>query len=166
MVDQRIALPRYTDCFVCGSENQAGFDVAFYAHNGRIEAEFIPGQHYCGFRDVTHGGVLATILDECMGWSCIFSRPIMCYTAELTLRYRSHATANQPLKVIGELVEDKKRVILVKGRIERGDGELVCSGKGKYVPMPQDQLEQVVAYAGWNDRFQNVFEQIQQQANA
>lgn len=163
MNNLRIELPRYADCFVCGCENTAGLDVTFYAHNGRIETEFTPAQQYCGFRDVTHGGVLATILDECMGWSCIFSRPIMCYTAEMTLRYRSHAIAGEPLKVFGELVADKKRIIQVRGAVERSDGELVCSGEGKYIPMPQEQFEQVVAYAGWKDRFQTVYEEIQQQ---
>ncbi|MBZ0257757.1 PaaI family thioesterase [bacterium] len=163
MTNQRIELPRYTDCFVCGSENKAGFDVTFYVHNGRIETEFTPADHYCGFRDVTHGGVLATILDECMGWSCILARPIMCYTAEMTLRYRTHAVAGETLRVYGELVADKKRMIVARGSIERPNGELVCSGEGKYIPMPQEQFEQVVAYAGWNDRFQKVYEEIQRQ---
>lgn len=161
MTDDAIALPRYNECFVCGNENQAGLDVTFWYRNGRIETDFTPEPKFSGFQSVTHGGVLATILDECMGWSCILSRPIMAYTAEMTLRYHSHASPNVPLVVYGELVSDKKRMILARGGVERPDGEKVCSGEGKYIPLPPDQLQSVIEYAGWNGRFERLYEEIQ-----
>lgn len=161
MNQDRIALPRYGDCFVCGCDNPAGLDVVFYYTYDRIEAEFTPPPRYSGFRDVTHGGVLATLMDECMGWASILSRPVMCVTAEMTIRYKSPAKAGEPLRAYSELIADKKRMILASGAIETLEGRVVCTGEGKFIPMSETETREVAEYAGWGDEFERLYQKIQ-----
>lgn len=159
--DTRIALPRYSECFVCGKNNSAGLDLTFYYHNGQIETAFTPEPHHAGYQDVTHGGLLATVLDECMGWTVILSRPILCVSVELSFRYRSKAQSNTPLLVRCQLEQDRKRMVFSKGTIEREDGTLVCEGEGKFVPLTADEMEGVARYAQWNGALEKVYQQIQ-----
>ena len=56
-----IALPRYTECFVCGRDNPIGLDVTFYYQNDRIETAFTPRRAHTGYRDIVHGGVLGGV---------------------------------------------------------------------------------------------------------
>lgn len=163
MSQNGIALPRYSECFVCGSNNPSGFDITFYYRNGRIEADFIPQERHTGYQNVVHGGLLATLLDECMGWSSILSRRVMCVAAELSVRYKVSAHVGDRLTVSGQLIEDKKRVILVKGEIMRDDGTVLCTGEGKFIPLPLEEQQRVIDYAGWGKRLDEVHDAIQRQ---
>ncbi len=156
----RIRLPRYSRCFVCGDENPIGLDLTFYYNHGRIETQFMPESKHAGYHDIIHGGLLAALLDECMGWSAIISRAVMCYTVDLAVRYKSGAHAGEPLFAFSELIKDRKRMILAKGQIEKSDGTLVCTGEGKYVPLPPEEQENVIDYAGWGEELNRVHEKI------
>jgi uncharacterized protein (TIGR00369 family) len=160
MNENAIALPRYNECFVCGKDNPSGFDITFYYRNGRIEANFVPQERHTGYKNVVHGGLLATLLDECMGWSSILSRKVMCVAAELSVRYKVSAHVGDNLTVHGELVADRKRIINVQGEIVRDDGTVICSGEGKFVPLAEADQQQVVEYAGWGKRLDEVHQEI------
>ncbi|HOJ59939.1 MAG TPA: PaaI family thioesterase [bacterium] len=157
-----VALPRYSECFVCGRNNATGLDVTFYYRHGRIEAGFTPKKEHAGYRDIVHGGVLAALLDEIMGWTAVVSRPVMCMAVEIAVRYKTSAKAGERLLAYGELVADKKRLILARGAIEREDGTVLCVGEGKFMPLPDDEQKRVIEYAGWGTRFDEVFQRIQE----
>lgn len=160
MNETAIALPRYHECFVCGKDNPSGFNITFYYRNGRIEADFIPQERHIGYQNIVHGGLLATLLDECMGWSTFLSRKVMCVAAEISVRYKVSAHVGDRLTVCGELVSDRKRLINVRGEIVRDDGTVICTGEGKFVPMQKEDQENVIAYAGWGSRLDEVHERI------
>src|SRR3989304_8168546 len=105
-----IPLPRYDHCFVCGKANPIGLDLTFYYHEDRIKTRFSPLPHHAGYQGIVHGGILATILDECMGWTCILSREVMCVAADLSIRYKSPAKVGHVLYAVSELMEDRKRL--------------------------------------------------------
>ena len=156
-----IALPKYSECFVCGHQNPIGLDVTFYYGDGRIQTRFIPGESHAGYRGIVHGGILATLLDECMGWSAIIARNVMCMAAEISVRYKQSAKVGQPLLISSELVADKKRLILAKGVVEDENGAVLCVGEGKFVPLSAEEQKHVVAYAGWGNALDRVVQQIQ-----
>ena len=86
-INGRVFLPTSSGCFVCGEENPAGLRTRFYVENGAVQASLMPAEHHCGYRNVVHGGVVAAILDECMGWAAARASARMCVTAELNVRY-------------------------------------------------------------------------------
>ncbi len=146
-----IALPRYSHCFVCGRENNIGLDLSFFYKNGRIETTFRPEPNHNGYHGIVHGGILATLLDETIGWASIISRPTICVAAEITVRYKAPAKVGKQLSIYGELVADKKRIILAKGGIVSEDGTLLCTGEGKFIPLSDQALEEFIAQAKWGD---------------
>jgi uncharacterized protein (TIGR00369 family) len=155
-----IALPRYSKCFVCGKENTAGLDISFFYTNGRIETTFMPEPQHNGYHEIVHGGILATLLDETMGWTSIISRPTICVAAELTVRYKAPAKIGKTMLIHGELMADKKRIILSKGSIVSEDGTLLCTGEGKYVPLSDQALKEFIAQANWGDSLAKAHEKI------
>lgn len=157
----RIFLPRYTKCFVCGKTNPIGLDSTFSFHNGRIETQFTPLPPHCGYHSIVHGGILATLLDECMGWTGILSRPVLAKSVELTIRYKESALVHQPLLIWGELVSDRKRLLTARGGVENAEGILLCSGEGKYIILPPDEQRAVEEEAQWGDTLQQSYAQIQ-----
>jgi hypothetical protein len=53
-------------CFVCGPANPIGLGVKFVLDGEICRGEFTPEPVHMGYRNVTHGGIVFSLLDELM----------------------------------------------------------------------------------------------------
>src|SRR5262245_4874414 len=52
-------------CFCCGQKNPIGLKLEFHeTPDGRMGTIWIPRKEHQGFKDIVHGGLVATVLDE------------------------------------------------------------------------------------------------------
>lgn len=106
---------QYELCFGCGMHNPIGLRLDGFEPDGDtgIRTMFTPRDHYRGFADVLHGGVVAAALDETMAWTAILRESAMAVTAKLDLRFRAPAPADEPLLLTGNIVERRgKRLVI------------------------------------------------------
>ena len=129
------ALPRYPPCFVCGRSNAAGLDVTFYHDGQSVTAELIGTKKHTGYPDVIHGGVLAALLDEAMGWAVTVACGRMVHTWELTVRYQRPLPPGTSLRIQAQMHEDRRRYQVSRGTVEGPDGQVYARGEGKYRPI-------------------------------
>lgn len=127
-------------CFVCGTENERGLQAQFFLDTekqtawSRLE---IPGWSQ-GWRDVTHGGILATLLDEACVHACRTVGPFPV-TAELTVRYLKAVPVGKEVLVRGEVVSLRRRVLQARARLEI-DGEVHAEAEARVVLLaPESQ---------------------------
>lgn len=106
-------------CFVCGGENSQGLHAKFEVDKENQEASchYTIPQQFQGWKNIAHGGILATLLDEVSIYAC---RSVTCnvVTAELSVRYRKPVMVNTPLVLRAKIVETKKRYFRVEATIE------------------------------------------------
>ncbi len=131
-------------CFVCGELNERGFRAPIYATAGRAWTEVTLGADFVGWADTAHGGILATLLDELMGWA-LFEHDCWGVTAELTVRYLRPVTVPQSIRVEGEVVEATRRLFRTRGRIRDHDGALMATAEGRYIAAPEDRKAELRA---------------------
>jgi len=73
-------------CFCCGPRNPIGLKLAFERLPGdRMRTTWTPRPEHQGFKDIVHGGLVATVLDEVM-IRLLYDLGIPAVTAELTTR--------------------------------------------------------------------------------
>ena len=75
-------LPHSSGCFLCGDENPCGAQTRFFVEGDTVRTRLILPQHHNGYKMIAHGGILAGLLDETMGWAAtVFSRQhlILCH---------------------------------------------------------------------------------------
>ena len=122
-------------CFVCGKDNAQGLRLAFrYPAPGRAEADCLIPEHFSGWQRLTHGGLLATLLDEAMAHACI-SRGGNAVTVELTVRYLKPVEVGQNVRVTGSVQEVKGRVLETRGEILDPAGQVVARGRARFLRM-------------------------------
>jgi uncharacterized protein (TIGR00369 family) len=120
-------------CFCCGENNPQGLHLRFaYPEEGRAEAELRIPEHFRGWQDMTHGGLLAMVLDEAMAHACISSGS-MGITAEMQVRFLKPATVGQTVWVRGEIVASRGRVLEARGVITNAGGEELARASGRFV---------------------------------
>jgi len=61
--------PTSRSCFVCGRENNVGLKVKWDEHPeaGELRGTVTIPEHFNGYPGVTHGGIVAAVLDETAG---------------------------------------------------------------------------------------------------
>lgn len=127
-------------CFACGKENPFGLQVnPDIASDGtRVKIECTPPDHFQGWANVIHGGILSTLLDEVITHVGIASFDGPAVTAQLEVRFKKPALAGAKLIVTANLVKMGKRLIEVEAHIDSEDGERIVEGNGKVMKVAGD----------------------------
>jgi acyl-coenzyme A thioesterase PaaI-like protein len=135
-------LPHTRSCFVCGESNPAGLKLRFHTDGRIVRTEFTPRPEHIGFRDVVHGGIIATVLDEIMVWACAVQIKQFGYCAEMTIRFQQPLRPGQPIMVVGEMVANRKNKIFeAKAELRRADSVL-ATATGKYLPLKTNEVNE------------------------
>ncbi|HOE66684.1 MAG TPA: PaaI family thioesterase [Candidatus Hydrogenedentes bacterium] len=155
MPNKRKELPNSTTCFVCGEKNHAGLQTRFYIEDDAVKAKLTPRDWHCGYANVVHGGVVAAIVDECMGWAAARSIGRMCYTAELSVRYVKPVPVDRDTVAIARTKRHSKRIAFVEGRLVDDDGSEYVRCEGKFMPLSAEEtlaVDDALLYRGGEER--------------
>ena len=124
-------IQRYGNCFVCGDNNDIGLKLDFYEKDGKARAEFTPTKNFEGYKDILHGGILSTLLDEVMIKS-ILAKEILTVTSQIEVKFKKPAVIGEKLIIEGGITGERGRLILTEGKVFREDGTVVAEAKGKF----------------------------------
>lgn len=124
-----VELPPYPACFVCGG---GGLKLNFKGSDGYAEAEFVTPSGFEGYHGFLHGGMTATLLDEVMV-KAISTLGEEVVTARLAIRYRLSIKNRERLKLKGEVVDRRGKLILAKGEVIVEGRGIVAQAEGKYI---------------------------------
>jgi uncharacterized protein (TIGR00369 family) len=138
-------MKRYPNCFVCGDKNPIGLNVPFYVMDDRVVAEYIAGPNFEGYKDILHGGILSSLLDEVM-IRAVLAKGINCLTSEIKVKFKKMVKTGEKLQMEGWLVEDRGRLLVAQGKITNQGGEVVAEGEGKFF-RAQGELEKLLLQA-------------------
>ena len=119
-------------CFDCGRDNPIGMRLHIEIGEGTARASWRPGEHYVGWSDKVHGGIIATLLDEVMAWAPS-SFDSWAVTAEMRVRFRSPAMPGEEMVATGRVVELRRRIYEVAGEVLGADGRVIAEGSGRYL---------------------------------
>lgn len=116
-------------CFVCGKDNPIGLKARFITDSDRRRAETvvtIPDQMQ-GWQGITHGGIIAALLDEICAQACM-AGGLQVVTSELKLRFRAPVPTGAAITVVGEVIGERRRLVDARGRIEL-EGKLMAEAE-------------------------------------
>src|SRR4029077_11517735 len=147
-------LPHTRSCFVCGEANPLGLNLRFETDGRIIQARFTPRPEHIGFKQVVHGGILATVLDEIMVWACAVPTKRFAFCAELQVRFVNPARPREEILATAELTANRRgRIFEAKSELRNPRKEILASATGKYLPIPDadvtEMAEDFVADPRW-----------------
>lgn len=141
------AIQRYENCFVCGDKNDIGLKLDFFEKNGKARAEFTPAKNFEGYKNILHGGILSTLLDEVMIKS-ILAKKILTVTSQIEVKFRKPAVIGEKLIIEGEITGEKGRLILTEGKVFKEDGTVIAEAKGKFFKVEGEIKERLTNSLG------------------
>lgn len=120
----------------CGAveDNPASLGLRFHASaTGGVVATFRPAAAQRGWDDRMHGGLVATLLDAAMT-NALLARGTAAVTVDLAVRFVAPAPLDRTLEVSAEVVDDRRGVHTVVGRLCDGE-RLVARSTGKFMAL-------------------------------
>jgi len=105
-------------CFGCGPQNSEGLRMAFQPLDGESVAEYEVPDQYQSWSGIVHGGMVALMLDEAVGWASWHAgHPGV--TGRLEVRYRQPLKLGERVRVSGRVDRIRRTLIYASARIER-----------------------------------------------
>jgi acyl-coenzyme A thioesterase PaaI-like protein len=116
-------------CFVCGKDNPHGLHLEFEPEGvSGVRTTYIIPERFQGFAGIAHGGILATILDECMV-NTVWLRGSTAVTALLEVRLRRPVDVGARVTFRAEVVRESSSRFEVRSHATLDDGTVVANGK-------------------------------------
>lgn len=141
-------LPTYRGCMVCGDKaaNPHTLHLRFRITGDGVETVFVSDKKQEGFKGIVHGGILASLLDETIGWSVAVARNRYFMTVELNIRFLKPLPVGKKVIVKGWPVAHKRRSATGEGILEDTDGTVYAKASAKFFLMADDQAKSVHEY--------------------
>ena len=128
-------------CFVCGKDNPDAMGLRFNYDEDRdcFVCRFRLGKRYTGPPGHSHGGIIATILDEAMG-KVNKLRHVIAVTSEMTVNYLKPVPLNKPLRVESreEKVQGRKHINVAE--ILNQKGQVLARSRGLFIAIDPHKM--------------------------
>lgn len=126
----------FDECFVSGPWNPMGIAMEVHREGDEAVAEVELGAAFEGAPGRSHGGIVAAIFDDVLGY-LLTLRQEPGFTGELTVRYLAPTPIGQPLRFRArvEAVEGRKLQTVAEARVlgPDGEGDVVATARATFV---------------------------------
>lgn len=124
----------FPDCVVSGDANPMGMGVGFFRRGDEAVAHVTLGPAFEGAPDRAHGGVVAAIFDDLMGFVLhILGTP--AFTGELTVRYLAPTPVKAEIEFRAWLRDRQERKIWIEAEAVY-DGTVAATASGLFIAIP------------------------------
>jgi acyl-coenzyme A thioesterase PaaI-like protein len=127
-------LPDANRCFVCGPGNPIGLRLPFHIDAADVcRTEFTPGPDHVGYAQLTHGGIVYSVLDDVMA-NWLYLKDMRAHTARCEVRYRQALAIGTRVLLEGRLIRQKGKVAFMQGLMRKADdGSLVAEAEASFM---------------------------------
>jgi acyl-coenzyme A thioesterase PaaI-like protein len=128
----------FPECVVSGQGNPMGIALSVRRVGDEALATVSLGPAFEGAPGRAHGGVVAAVFDDVMGYVLQLTRT-PAYTGRLTVSYRAPVPLGRDLHVRGWLVHRSGRKLTINAEMS-DNGELISEAEGLFIAIPPERL--------------------------
>ncbi|MBN2565015.1 MAG: PaaI family thioesterase [Candidatus Eisenbacteria bacterium] len=117
-------------CFACGKHNSDGLGMEFDFTGDEVRTSVVFPKKFQGYRDVVHGGLVSTALDEAMV-TLLNKLGYLALTAELTVRFVRPVRVEERLDITARLIEKRGKIFRLEAEAVSPDGSEVARASSR-----------------------------------
>jgi acyl-coenzyme A thioesterase PaaI-like protein len=126
-------------CFGCGTQNPAGLGLRPERYGDGVRALWTPDTRFRGYSTIAHGGVVAAVLDELMGFAIIADAVPPHATARMEVRYRAPVRIGRAYWGTARIVGRAARTLELHAELRSAaDDVLAASAEGTFVRLREE----------------------------
>ncbi|RMF21404.1 MAG: PaaI family thioesterase [Deltaproteobacteria bacterium] len=129
----------FDGCFGCGTSNRVGLRLVFEREGDDVVSRTSLGREYAGYKDFVHGGIVATMLDEAMGWALFHLAGSYGVTHTLNVRYRRPVLVGREVVVRASIADQDERRYRLRARVEDELGRVLATAEGEWAAVREQR---------------------------
>lgn len=104
------------------------------AESETVRIPFSPDASWCGYNEVVHGGLLASVLDEGMAWVIKHKMGRWAFTVDFQLRYKKPVAPGRKYEVVASADDVSGRKIQARAEIQDESGLPMAVATAVFLP--------------------------------
>lgn len=133
-------LSHFPDCVVSGAANPMGTAIAVRREGDDAVAEVVLGAAFEGAPGRAHGGVVAAIFDDVMGYQLSILK-VPAFTGRLEITYRAPTPIEVPLVFRARVDAREERKLRMSARAHADDGKaLIAEAIATFIIIPLERF--------------------------
>lgn len=118
--------------------------MEFYEEGEDVVCPWKPQANYQGWVNTLHGGIQATLMDECASWVVFRRLQTTGVTSKLEVKYRKPILTTDPLLTIrARLTKMMRNLAFIHIEISNSAGELCSEGEAVYFTFRQEKAREM-----------------------
>jgi acyl-coenzyme A thioesterase PaaI-like protein len=131
-------------CFACGKQNPHGFNLVFHTDDVNLYSKFMIRPEFSGWSNLTHGGILATLLDETMAWTGIYLYKKYILTKSMTITYKKPVMAGTEIFLKGFIEKEvNSREVTIGSEVYNSKEELCVTAEGSIILFTKEKFQKL-----------------------
>jgi acyl-coenzyme A thioesterase PaaI-like protein len=135
-------MSHFAECVVSGTANPMGIAIKVRREGDEAVADFNLGAAFEGAPRRAHGGVVAAIFDDVMGYVLVVHRT-PAFTGRLTINYRAPVPMGQDMTVRARLSRRSGRKLSMTAEMTLASDPshpVICDAEGLFIAIPPERL--------------------------
>ena len=129
-------------CFGCGPLNTEGFRLVFQPGPEGASVEFEVPDKYQSWAGMAHGGIVALLLDEAVGWAAWHAgHPGV--TGRLQVSYRRPLKLGEPIRIVGKVDRMRRTLVYASAYIENRDDKSRVADATAILAMTETRVDTI-----------------------
>jgi acyl-coenzyme A thioesterase PaaI-like protein len=124
--------PHYPTCLGCGPDSPQGFHLQAVREGDEVVAEHVFEDRHSGAPGIAHGGAVATIVDDLLGYLLFIVRE-PGVTRRLEVDYLKPVLIGVPYRIRGRVESRDGRKCWVSCLFTGPDGEVAVTGRALFI---------------------------------
>ena len=137
------SVDHFPDCVVSGLANPMGIAIRVHRDGDEAVARVTLGPAFEGAPGRAHGGVVAAIFDDTMGFVLTMEKQ-PAFTGRLTVTYRAPTPIGEELEFRAHLAEREDRKLIIHGRAT-ADTKPVADAEGIFIAITPERFSEAAA---------------------
>lgn len=136
-------------CFGCSEHNQNGLQMEFFEEEDEVTAYWEPKKHFEGYKNVLHGGIQATLMDEIASWYIFAKMDTSGVTSKMDVKYKRPVLMDLgPIKLKAKLKEMMKNIANISVKLYDANDKLCSEADVYYFTFSKEEAKKKFAYPG------------------
>lgn len=137
------------ECIGCSPKNEIGFHLQFYEDGDFVVARWKPESNFSGYKNILHGGIQTTLLDEIASWVIYVKEETAGVTSDLSIKFiKPVFTTDTELTLKAKVLSKEKRKVTILGQLFNSADVLCAEANITYVVYDPEFAKRKLHYPG------------------
>jgi uncharacterized protein (TIGR00369 family) len=147
------------NCFACSSKNKFGLQMKLFTDGEAVYSGLSVPDHMGGWKNIVHGGIVSTILDEIMGWAGLYFLKKITLTKSITVDFIKAVHIGEGLDAEARVIHiHDDKTASIEGFLYNEKKELCAKATGSFTVLSPKLAKRIGVMT--DDDIKNFFEPL------